>query len=678
MSNLYVKLAKTNIKNNRTLYLPYILSGIVTVAMFYLILFLNGNKGLDHMPGVEQLRLIFALGVAVMGIFSYIFIFYTNSFIIKRRKREIGVYNILGMEKRHIAKVLGLETLYVALAAIAGGLVAGIFFSRLMLMLLYRILQYKESIVFSVNYEGIEFTLVVFGILYFLTLVYNLMQIGLANPIELLRGGNVGEKEPKTKMLSAIVGALCIIVAYYIAITTKNPLKVLSLFFIAVVLVMVGTYALFTAGSIALLKCMRNNKKFYYHPKHFTAVSGMIYRMKQNAAGLASICILSTMVLVMVSMTVSMYAGVDDELAARYPMEITLFTEYQNADALKSGESILTADEAEARIRDMAKEQGVSVSTLRNYHYIQANAVRDDHAFSVVDKASYDGQMSFLNLVTRDSLIAMDDEFTEENVPKVQAGEVCVYASREYDGKEITLFGNTYQVADERIYGAEQDNYMASMLEGDYYVVVDSEETLEALFEEVEQGQGNCYRGVIGLDTTGTDKQKIKLGKEIRAEFATKTDRKTAGKDCYVESRPENKTDFFSIYGGFFFIGIYLGIIFLMVTVMIIFYKQISEGYEDKQRYEIMEKVGMSNQEVRTSIRSQVRIVFFLPLVTAAIHTVAAFPMMTKLLQILNLTNKPLFAGCLLATFVVFSIIYYIVFKITSKSYYKIVGNQIG
>lgn len=555
MSNLYVKLAKTNIKNNRTLYLPYILSGIVTVAMFYLILFLNGNKGLDHMPGVEQLRLIFALGVAVMGIF----------------------------------------------------------FSRLMLMLLYRILQYKESIVFSVNYEGIELTPVVFGILYFLTLVYNLMQIGLANPIELLRGGNVGEKEPKTKMLSAIIGALCIIVAYYIAITTRNPLKVMGLFFIAVVLVMIGTYALFTAGSIALLKGMRNNHKFYYHPKHFTAVSGMIYRMKQNAAGLASICILSTMVLVMVSMTVSMYAGVDDELAARYPMEITLFTEYQNEDVLKNAESNITADEAEAQIRDMAKELDLSVSNLRNYHYIQVNARRDNDAFSAVDKASYDGQMSLLNLVTRDSLIAMDDEFTEENVPKMPAGKACVYASKEYDGKEITLFGNTYPVADTRIYGAEQDNYMASMLEGDYYVVVDSEETLEALFAEVEQGQGNFYRGVI----------------------------------------------------------------FLMVTVMIIFYKQISEGYEDKQRYEIMEKVGMSNLEVRVSIRSQVRIVFFLPLVTAAIHTIAAFPMMTKLLQILNLTNKPLFAGCLLATFVVFAIIYYIVFKITSRSYYRIVGNQI-
>ena len=241
MNNLYVKLAKTNMKNNKPLYLPYILSGIMTVAMFYLILFLNGNKGLDKMPRAGSLRIIFALGVGVMGIFSYIFIFYTNSFIIKRRKREIGVYNILGMEKRHIAKVLGLETLFVALLAIGGGLAFGIVFSKLILMLLYRILQYKESIMFSVNGSGIELTLVAFGVLYFLTLVHNLMQIGLANPIELLRGSNVGEKEPKTKAFSTIFGVACIAVAYYIAVTAQNPLKVLGMFFIAVVLVMLGT-----------------------------------------------------------------------------------------------------------------------------------------------------------------------------------------------------------------------------------------------------------------------------------------------------------------------------------------------------------------------------------------------------------------------------------------------------
>lgn len=677
MNNLYVKLAKTNMKNNKPLYFPYILSGIMTVAMFYLILFLNGNKGLDKMPSAGNLRIIFALGVGVMGIFSYIFIFYTNSFIIKRRKREIGVYNILGMEKRHIAKVLGLETLFAALIAIGGGLAFGIVLSKLILMLLYRILQYKESIMFSVNVSGIELTLVAFGVLYFLTLVHNLMQIGLANPIELLRGSNVGEKEPKTKAFSTIFGVACIAVAYYIAVTAQNPLKVLGMFFIAVVLVMIGTYLLFTAGSIALLKGLRSNKKFYYHPKHFAAVSGMIYRMKQNAAGLASICILSTMVLVMVSMTVSMYAGVDDELAARYPMETTLYTGYSDVNALQEDLKNDVPAENEKKIRKILEDQKVFAENFRHYQYVHVLAVRDNADFTLADRVSFDGQMSLVNLITRDSLIQMDDAFTETDVPKVPEGKVNIYASKEYDEDTVTLFGHSFPVADSHVFAATQDNYMASMLEDDYYVVVDSEETLQNLFADAASIRGNQYNDVIGIDPAGTDEQKAAFGEAVRKQLVPSKEEQSDVKDCYVESRQANRAGFFAIYGGFFFIGIYLGIIFLMVTVMIIFYKQVSEGYEDKQRYEIMEKVGMSNREVKASIRSQVRIVFFLPLVTAAIHTLAAFPMMARLLAMLNLTNTSLFAGCLLVTFIVFVIIYYIVFKITSKSYYRIVGNQI-
>lgn len=675
MSNVYVKLAKTNIKNNKPLYLPYILSGIMTVAMCYLILFLKANEGLSAIPGVELLRIIFALGTGVMLIFSYIFIFYTNSFIIKRRKREIGVYSILGMEKRHIAKVLGIETFYVAVIAIAGGLGVGILFSKLILMVLYRILQYKESIAFSVNASSVELVVITFGVLYLLTLVYNLMQVGLSNPIELLRGGNVGEKEPKTKALSAIFGVGCIVVAYYIALTTENPLKVLGLFFVAVILVMVGTYYLFTAGSIALLKGLRNNKKFYYQPKHFTAVSGMLYRMKQNAAGLASICILSTMVLVMVSMTVSMYVGVDDELANRYPMDIIVYNEYQDIDTLKADQQNQASEELEAKIRKLIDKKQLQVNELCNYSYVMVKVARDGEKFKLVDRASFDGQMARVNVITRDSLIMMDEAFDEENVPEVPKGQVNIYASKEYESKTINLFGHSFPVADEHVYSAERDNYMASMLEGDYYVVVDSEETLEQIFETVSEVEGNRYNNLIGMNLAGTDQQKRALTQSIGKLLPAKDDE--GKKECYVESRATNKQDFFIVYGGFFFIGIYLGIIFLAVTVMIIFYKQISEGYEDKQRYEIMEKVGMSNQEVKTSIQSQVRIVFFLPLVTAAIHTMAAFPIMTKLLSILNLTNHTLFAGCLLATFVVFAIIYYIVFKMTSKSYYRIVGNQI-
>lgn len=264
MSNLYLRLAKTNIRNNRQLYLPYLISGIVTVAMFYLMIFINNNPGMKTIPGAANLKMIMSMGVGIIAIFACIFIFYTNSFIIKNRKKEIGVYNILGMEKRHIAKVLGQETFFVAVIAIAGGVLSGIVFSKLILMLLYRMLGFQESVSFYVAKAGIEYTILVFGFVYVLTLLYNLLQIRLANPIELLRGGNVGEKEPKTKVLMAIAGIACLTVAYYIAITTENPMEVLTKFFLAVLLVIIGTYLLFTAGSIAILKMLRKNKKFYY------------------------------------------------------------------------------------------------------------------------------------------------------------------------------------------------------------------------------------------------------------------------------------------------------------------------------------------------------------------------------------------------------------------------------
>ena len=318
MNKIYSRLAFTNIKNNKTLYMPYIISGMVMIAMFYVMMFLNNSKGLGKVPGADVL--------------VYIFLFYTNSFIIKRRKKEVGIYNILGMEKRHIARVLIIETLTVALAAIVSGIIAGILFSKLLIMFLYRIINIKAQINFTVSTSAVVNTILIFGVLYFLTLIYNLMQVKLANPIELLRGGNVGEKEPKSKWLIAIIGLGCLAGGYYIAIITKSPLQVLSLFFVAVLLVIIGTYLLFISGSIVILKALRKNKKFYYNKKHFAAVSGMIYRMKQNAGGLASICVLSTM-LVVVSTTVSMYAGMEGELKQRYPSDISVYSWYKEVPA---------------------------------------------------------------------------------------------------------------------------------------------------------------------------------------------------------------------------------------------------------------------------------------------------------------------------------------------------------
>ncbi len=679
MNNIYAKLAGTNIRNNRQLYLPYILSGIMTVAMFYLMMFINNNPGIDKIPGARNLKMIMELGVGVIAIFSYIFIFYTNSFISKRRKKEIGIYNILGMEKRHIGRVLALETVFVAVITILGGLAAGIVFSKLVLMLLYRILGFDETVMFYITGSGIRTTLVVFGILYVLTLIYNLMQITFAKPVELLRGGNVGEKEPKTKWLMAIAGAACIVTAYYIAITTENPIKVLTLFFVAVLLVIAGTYFLFTAGSIAVLKMLRNNKNFYYNKKHFAAVSGMLYRMKQNAAGLASICVLSTMVLVMVSTTVSMFAGVQDELAARYPQEITLYSTYDNVFEGK--------DDVTDLVKQTIADQGRTIENECSYRYLLLLLKQNDTSFEAASQDTWNSDLAMVNVVTRDDLIALDNRFTEENTSLPQSGTVSVYGSKAYDADTITILGKEFQVGESRVFTTDKDMYASLGFNDDYYVVVDSLDTLKDIFALANtDNRITSYRGVSGYDIDGTTAEKIACADAVNEAIQAANEKAGLNKEDtvtngltsrYMESRSANENEFYSLYGGLFFLGVFLGIMFLMVTVMIIFYKQISEGYDDKQRYEIMEKVGMSNEEVKTSIQSQIRMVFFLPIVTAAIHVAAAFPMINRLLMLLNLTNTRLFVICLIITILIFTVIYYIVFKLTSRSYYKIVGNQV-
>ena len=679
MNNIYAKLAGTNIRNNRQLYLPYILSGIMTVAMFYLMMFINNNPGIDKIPGARNLKMIMELGVGVIAIFSYIFIFYTNSFISKRRKKEIGIYNILGMEKRHIGRVLALETVFVAVITILGGLAAGIVFSKLVLMLLYRILGFDETVMFYITGSGIRTTLVVFGILYVFTLIYNLMQITFAKPVELLRGGNVGEKEPKTKWLMAIAGAACIVTAYYIAITTENPIKVLTLFFVAVLLVIAGTYFLFTAGSIAVLKMLRNNKNFYYNKKHFAAVSGMLYRMKQNAAGLASICILSTMVLVMVSTTVSMFAGVQDELAARYPQEITLYSTYDNVFEGK--------DDVTDLVKQTIADQGRTIENECSYRYLLLLLKQNDTSFEAASQDAWNSDLAMVNVATRDDLIALDNRFTEENTSLPQSGTVSVYGSKAYDADTITILGKEFQVGESRVFTIDKDMYASLGFNDDYYVVVDSLDTLKDIFALANtDNRITSYRGVSGYDIDGTTAEKIACADAVNEAIQAANEKAGLNKEDtvtngltsrYMESRSANENEFYSLYGGLFFLGVFLGIMFLMVTVMIIFYKQISEGYDDKQRYEIMEKVGMSNEEVKTSIQSQIRMVFFLPIVTAAIHVAAAFPMINRLLMLLNLTNTRLFVICLIITILIFTVIYYIVFKLTSRSYYKIVGNQV-
>lgn len=670
MGKLYFKLAKTNLSNNKPFYIPYIISSIITVAMLYMMSFLSDNKGLNKIMGADSLATIFRLGVGIIVIFSYIFLFYTNSFIIKRRKKEIGVYNILGMEKRHLSKVLFVETIYSAIISLVCGIIVGIAFSKFILIVLYGIIGIHKTVEFFVNIHGIILCVVSFGILFLLTFLYNFMQIKLANPIELLRGTNVGEREPKTKIFMTIVGVVCLAIAYYIAITTENPLNVLTLFFVAVLLVIIGTFALFTAGSIALLKLLRNNKKFYYNKRHFMAVSGMLYRMKQNAAGLASICILSTMVLVVISTTVSMYVGIQDELMARYPNDVCVTVDYNSV--------IDKSSEIEKAIFDEIDSAEVKNKKAFSYLSVFVGQKGDDFT---TDKEHLSYQNSYLfYILSKDDFIKKDSSF-KDKIGNISKGEAVVVLNKKYDKKDIKIFGKNYKVNKSFEHTEDNDLYMISTLNGLGYIILDNDESVQELYDMQEKmlGKGaNYYTNKIRFDfKSGNKKQKAaaykKIDNVVKKYFKENKNDKKEISSYWVESRQENEQNFYLLYGGLFFLGIFLGTMFLIVTVMIIFYKQITEGYDDRERYQILEKVGMSSREVKDTIKSQIRIVFVLPIFAAAVHVTAAFPMVNRILKMLNLNNEKLFAGCLAATIIVFAVIYYLVFKVTSRAYYKIV-----
>lgn len=664
---MYTKLAITNIKNNRQFYFPYLLTGIITVAMFYIMCALDSNPGIQSMPGAKDLGLILRLGIGVIGIFAVIFLFYTNSFIIKRRKKELGIYNILGMEKRHIAKILSKEAFFTAIIAIGGGLVTGVLFHKLACMLLYRMIGFNGGITFSFSKKGVMITAILFAIVYLLTYIYDLFQVQLANPIELLQSGNKGEREPKTKAIMAVLGVLCLGAGYFIAITTKNPIKALTLFFVAVILVIIGTYLLFTAGSIALLKILRRNKGYYYQTKHFTSVSGMIYRMKQNAVGLANICILSTMVLVAVSTTVSLYVGVEDIMKERYPNEINIRAYYDTG--APSEDSIAPI------VEKSVKESGRKIRHEEDYLELYFAAIKDQGQYSLDKekvKTAGDRVSGFVVLTREDC----KKKYNEE-IPELAENEVALFTIKKTDMDTLVLENRSYHVKEiKQFQNTEDFETIADMMDEYYYVIVNDVQDMERLWQlqkDIYQENSSSISRQVRLDIDGDSEQK----KECFENIKTALGPEQAKARILIDSRQSSLDEFYQIYGGFLFLGLFLGILFLMITVLIIFYKQISEGYDDKERFSIMEKVGMSNDEVKATIRSQVRTVFFLPILMAAIHVGMAFPMIKRLLSLFGLSNTALFAGCMAGTILVFALIYLLVFLKTSKTYYKIVGEQV-
>lgn len=638
---IYEKLAVTNLKNNRKTYVPYIFTGVLTVMMFYIIDALSRGKGITQ----DTLKICLQYATGVIVVFAVIFLFYTNSFLIKRRKKEIGVYNILGMGKRHIARMMAVETILTAGISILGGLVFGIIFGKLMYLLLLKILRNSVDMQFSVNGTAIVQTVILFAGIFLLTYLYNILQIQLVNPVELLHGGNQGEKEPKSRWLLVIVGVAALGNGYWIALTTEAPLEALLKFFVAVVCVIIGTYALFIAGSIVVLKILRKNKAYYYNPKHFTSVSGMIYRMKQNGAGLANICVLSTMVLVMVSTTVSLYAGMEDILDSRFPRDVSIVCN----EADTNNEETL-----QRLIKEQCEKAGVKITDRVRYRYGSMNAVLKGNNLEKVEQYYPDNHFYYVEMITQEEY----NRIEKQNV-SLKEQEILTYTTNGKCGKkQINIAGQNYQVKKELSEMTSQPKSTAEMYKTLYIVFANA--------EQIERIESFSYADKFNLK--GDDGKQKEALEQIQNEFYEKFP------DGTMESRMLSRSSFYELYGGLFFIGIYLGSMFIMATVLIIYYKQISEGYDDRERYQIMQKVGMSKKEVKRSIRSQVLSVFFLPLVVAVIHVAVAFKVMTKILGVLNLTNVSLFAVCTIITIAVFAVFYIIVYSITAKEYYRIVN----
>ena len=669
---IFSRLAKQNIRNNKSTYIPYIITCIFCIAMIYMMEFLRDCPTLDQaVRQADEVRMIVFTGEIVVEIFCIIFLIYSNSFLMKRRQKEIGLYNILGLERNHIGIVMFLETIITSIGSLAGGIAAGIIGSKLALLLLLKLLHIPSVLGFYISVKGIFTCLFMFGIIFLMILFLNLAKIHLSRPVELLRGNNTGEKEPVAKWLMALIGFICLGAGYYLAVTTESPIKAITIFLLAVILVMAGTYLLFTAGSIVILKFLRRRKSFYYRTGNFISISGMLYRMKQNAIGLASICILSTGVLLMIAMTVSIYFGMNDIMLNRYPydvdMSVTSISEEECQTAIEAFEKAIADNKVP--VEKSVEEIYLDIVCSKNGDQIlikPANTIRNSDSvlvLSLLDQAEYER-------LTGISANLNDGEIFAWYPSAVQKDSVTV------DETEFTvkkwLDKNPLTCGEDAV----SDNAVL--------VVTDED------FKKFDEMRTEMYKGVssapagedltlhLGLDITGSETDKIDFGTPVME--VVKDLKKNGGlsENSWITSgiRQQEYESYYADNGSLLFIGIFLGSLFLMGTAMIIYYKQISEGYEDQKRFEIMQKVGLSRREVRSSVRRQILMVFFLLLLMAMLHITMAFPMIRRMLLLFGMTNTKLFIGCTAGTVLIFAVVYGLIYLMTARSYYHIVERK--
>lgn len=662
----YPKLAWSGMRKNSKLYVPYTLAGAGMAALFYIISYLSSSESLLMVGGGGNIAIILGLGKFVIAVFSLLFLFYTNSFLVRRRYKEFGLYNVLGMNKRNISRILLWETLINALISIGGGVLLGIVFSKLAELGLLNMIGSDVDFTLGVSAVAIIFTVGLFGAIYLLIYLNSVIRINLSSATELVKSENAGEKPPKANWLLGIAGVVILGAAYYIAVSIKSPLTAITLFFFAVIMVIIATYLVFISGSVLLCRILQKNKGYYYKKNHFVSVSSMSYRMKRNGAGLASICILATMVLVMISSTTCLYFGTEDSLRARYPRNVNVSVWYNEQENM--------SDESVSAYRDKinAAAADAGMDNALDYRCIATSGVLVDGGLRTGEASITNDFIFTYSSIAEAYIIPLSDyNAMSETKETLSDDEALVFAYRTDYTSDIFAVDDGTQFKVKKVLNSMpcySGDAMASIATG-IYVVVSDKSFAEGDFTSQN---GSSYSWKYGFDTALSDDEEMTLAQRIYGVI-DRIDENSISSS--VESIAQNRAEFYELYGGLFFLGIILSIAFICAAVLIIYYKQISEGYEDARRFEIMQNVGMTKKEIRSSINSQLLTVFFMPLVFAGLHLGFAFPFIHKMLMLFNLNNLPLLIGTTVISFCAFALLYAVVYRVTSNSYYNIVSN---
>lgn len=668
MSFFYSKFALNNLVKNKRFIIPYVLSTIFTIMSFYILSSLAFGDNLNKLPnGIEATKQVLSLGIIVIAIFSTIFLFYTYSFLVKRRVREFGLYAVLGMTKKQIAKILVLETIFIAITTIVVGIGLGILFDKLMLLILLKLFSATVTFGFSITPIAVVFSVLLFGGIFFLLLLYTVIKIARLRIVALLKDENKGEKEPKSRWILAIIGLGLIGYGYYTAQTVQNPVKAMLVFFYAVVAVIIGTYLVFMAVSITVLKIMKNNKNFYYKPKNFISVSGLLYRMKRNAVGLANICILSTMVLVTMGSTSALYAGMEKSYNERFPRQLMVAGYNSTSDKLK---------EIENNAKTAAKEAGTEVEDMVSYNSLPMVGRLVEDKFNFESNVGID--LSNVKMIV--VLELKDYNKTANKNKTLESNEVLLHIDKKgnYNHNSISLNGSDYKIKEKLSEFPGAIGSAAANIIDTYYVVVKDEKEVTKLATKLtELSSKELEKRGISIES-GTPTLQNYAAFNIKdttkeAKVIENFKKLEEGESVSIEGKEENRLTFRGVFASFLFIGVFISLIFVTSQVVIMYYKQISEGYEDKGNFEIMRKVGITDKQIKQSIRSQVLLIFFSPLIIATLHTIVAYPFIEKILRLFLITDNSIFLQALAVTIVVFAIFYLIVYAITSKIYYRII-----